>query len=514
MTKPIVYSTSMSKKVRKSGVLLHPTSLPSKYGIGSLGKEALQCIDLLDKTGIRLWQILPLGPTGYGDSPYATRSSFAGNELLIDLEELMIDGYLEYEDIRIVPVFDRDRIDYQVVRAYKEPLLAKAAQSFFNHADKLECSEYKRFCKEHASWLDDYALYSVLCTVYNDSRWFEIWPKELGLHEPEALAAARKQYAAEIEEVKVLQFFFYRQWLKIRAYANERNIEIIGDIPIFVASDSTDAWANRHLFKFDEDGKQLASSGVPPDFFSETGQMWGNPVYDWPVHIEEEFAWWTERFRHTFLQCDIIRVDHFRGFAAYWEIPYGNLTAEIGSWERSPGVELFKTLKKNLGDDLKIIAEDLGVITPDVEELRDSNDFPGMKIFQFAFTVEKGVFDPTNEFLPYNCTENSVIYTGTHDNNTTLGWFKALSGEEQDVVRRYFEAPDDQIVWQMIRQMLHSVCHWAILPMQDWLELDESGRMNTPATVGGANWSWRLASLKLEPWRIERLASLIQLTGR
>jgi len=242
--------------------------------------------------------------------------------------------------------------------------------------------------------------------------------------------------------------------------------------------------------------------------------MWGNPVYDWPVHIKEKFAWWTERFRHTFLQCDIIRVDHFRGFAAYWEIPYGNPTAEIGSWEPSPGVELFKTLKKNLGDDLKIIAEDLGVITPDVEELRDSNGFPGMKIFQFAFTVEKGVFDPTNEFLPYNCSENSVIYTGTHDNNTTLGWFRALTGEEQDVVRRYFEAPDAQIVWQMIRQMLHSVCRWAILPMQDWLELDASGRMNTPATVGSANWSWRLSSLKLEPWRIERLASLIRLTGR
>ncbi len=504
----------MSTNLRKSGVLLHPSSLPSTYGIGSLGKEALRFIDLLAKAKVRLWQILPLGPTGYGDSPYAARSSFAGNELLIDLEELMVEGYLEYDDIFTPPLFDQDRIDYQAVRSYKEPLLIKAAQTFLKNADELERSLYTLFCTQHAAWLDDYALHSVLCTVYNDSRWFEIWPKELGLREERALLEARKKYASQIDEVKVLQFFFYRQWLKVRTYANKHDIEIIGDIPIFVAADSADAWANRHLFKFDEVGKQLASSGVPPDFFSSTGQMWGNPVYDWPVHIKENFAWWTERFRHTFLQCDIIRVDHFRGFAAYWEIPYGNPTAEIGSWEPSPGVELFETLKKNLGSDLKIIAEDLGVITPDVEELRDSNDLPGMKIFQFAFTVENGVLDPTNDFLPYNCSENSVIYTGTHDNNTTKGWFEALSGEEQDVIRHFFEAPDDQIVWQMIRQMFLSVCRWAILPMQDWLELDASGRMNTPATVGSANWSWRLRSSKLEEWRINRLASLIQLTGR
>ena len=504
----------MSTNQRKSGILLHPTSLPSPYGIGSLGKEAFQFIDLLRKSGVKLWQILPLGPTGYGDSPYAARSSFAGNELLIDVEELMINSYLEYEDIRTPPIFDRDRIDYHRVRQYKEPLLKKAAQAFLDEANSDELASYRAFCAINASWLDDYALHSVLCSVYNDSRWFEVWPKELRLREEKALALAKKEHAEAIEEVKVLQFFFYEQWLAVRSYANERGIEIIGDIPIFVAADSADAWANRHLFKFDEEGKQLASSGVPPDFFSATGQMWGNPVYDWPVHLTENFAWWVERFKHTFTQCDIIRVDHFRGFAAYWEIPYGNETAEIGSWEPSPGIELFETLKKKLGPSLKIIAEDLGVITPDVEELRDSNNLPGMKIFQFAFTVEDGVLDPTNDFLPFNCLPTSVMYTGTHDNNTTKGWFEALSTGEQDVIRQYFEAPDDQIVWQMIRQMFHSVSQWTILPMQDWLELDGSGRMNTPATVGSANWSWRLRSLKLEGWRIDRLKNLIRLTGR
>ncbi|NCC91145.1 MAG: 4-alpha-glucanotransferase, partial [Spirochaetia bacterium] len=289
---------------------------------------------------------------------------------------------------------------------------------------------------------------------------------------------------------------------------------IIGDIPIFVAPDSVDAWANRHLLKMDKDGRQTVSSGVPPDAFSADGQLWGNPVYDWEAHRKEQFSWWIKRIEETLKSCDIIRIDHFRGFAAYWEVPQGEKTAMNGSWVKAPGEELFVALKEKLGENLPIIAEDLGVITEDVEELRDTNNFPGMKILQFAFNVENGMLDATNAYLPHNCQYNSVIYTGTHDNNTSRGWYESLDGLTKDLVRRYLECPDDQVVWQLIRQMLLSSSKDAILPMQDWLELGQEGRMNIPSTCGTSNWSWRAKSLHLDAWRIDRLRSLIELSGR
>ncbi|MDX9914253.1 MAG: 4-alpha-glucanotransferase [Sphaerochaeta sp.] len=504
----------MTSKPRRCGVLMHPTSLPSNHGIGSLGEELFEFIDLLHAAHVRLWQILPLGPTGWGDSPYAARSSFAGNELLIDLKGLAFDGYLDVEDVLVVPAFPTTRVDYALVRAYKEPLLEKAARGFIREADDGERSNYDAFVAENHWWLEDWALYAVLVKEFGDSRWFSTWPKALRLRDAKATSRAAKEHRAAIEVVKVIQYFFFSQWRKAKTYANTRGVSIIGDIPIFVAPDSCDAWVNRHLLKMDESGRQSAQSGVPPDAFSDSGQLWGNPVYDWPAHQSEGFAWWIDRITETLKRCDLIRIDHFRGFAAYWEVPEGEESAINGTWVKAPGDELFAALRSKLGDDLPIIAEDLGVITEDVEELRDSNNFPGMKILQFAFNLKDGVLDTTNAYLPHNAIYDSIIYTGTHDNNTTRGWYESLDSTTKDVVRRYLECPDEAVVWQLIRQMLLSVSKDAILPMQDWLELGGEGRMNVPSTVGSSNWSWRLESLAIEPWRIGRLRSLIELTGR
>lgn len=499
---------------RRCGVLLHPTSLPSTHGIGCFGDEALAFVDLLKSAKVTLWQILPLGPTGYGDSPYAARSTFAGNELLIDLKTLAYDGYLEVEDVLVAPEFPLDRIDYEAVRKFKEPLLVKAADAFLADNEPEITAQYEAFCKENAWWLDDYALYQVLCGVYNDSRWYSVWPEALRLRDSEALLEARSTHAIEIERFKVLQFLFFSQYARVKEYANQHQVSIVGDIPIFVAPDSVDAWANRHLFKMDAQGVQTASSGVPPDAFSDEGQHWGNPVYNWKEHEKDGFAWWIKRIEKTLEVCDIIRIDHFRGFAAYWEIPKGEQTAINGKWVPSPGKKLFAALKKALGDDIPLIAEDLGVITADVEELRDSNNLPGMKILQFAFGLKDGALDTTNLYLPHNCQYNSVIYTGTHDNNTTRGWYSALDPTTKDKVRRYLEAPDDQIVWQMIRVMLLSASKDAVLPMQDLLDLGAEARMNVPSTCGQSNWSWRLKSLDIEAWRIDRLRGLIEIYGR
>lgn len=493
---------------------MHPTSLPSTHGIGSLGEELFEFIDLLHSAKVRLWQILPLGPTGWGDSPYAARSSFAGNELLIDLKGLAFDGYLDVEDVINPPAFPTDRVDYGLVRAYKEPLLQKAAVSFLDEASDEERHAYENFVSENRWWLDDWALYAVLANVYNDSRWFYAWPAALRLRDKDAMAKARVDHREAIEVATVVQYFFYSQWEQAKRYANKRLVQIIGDIPIFVAPDSCDAWVNRHLLKMDEEGRQSAQSGVPPDAFSDDGQLWGNPVYDWPAHQREGFSWWIDRIEKTLQSCDLVRIDHFRGFAAYWEVAEGEENAINGTWVDSPGAELFAALKAKLGDDLPIIAEDLGVITADVEALRDENNFPGMKILHFAFNLKDGELDTSNAYLPHNVIYDSIIYTGTHDNNTTRGWYENLDPVTQDIVRRYLECPDEAVVWQLIRQMLLSVSKDAILPMQDWLELGSEGRMNIPSTVGSSNWSWRLESLDLEPWRIGRLRSLIEISGR
>jgi 4-alpha-glucanotransferase len=503
----------MSKQQRFCGVLMHPTSFPSPYGIGDLGDEAREFIDSMSQAGVSLWQLLPLGPTGYGDSPYAARSSFAGNELLIDLRALACEGLLEVEDLFSVPAFDLDRVDYGAVRAWKEPLLMKAAKQFLSTAEGRDRAGFETFCQERSWWLDDYALYQVLCADYNDSRWFLAWDKDIAMRKPAALARLTEEKSDTILLWKVLQYIFSKQWTALKKYANDHSIRLVGDIPIFVAPDSVDAWSNRKLLKIDAQGRQKASSGVPPDGFSAEGQLWGNPVYDWPAHEKEHFAWWIRRMQAALQLTDIVRIDHFRGFSAYWEVPAGESTAMNGKWITAPGKELFNEMRKQLGD-LPVFAEDLGVITPDVEELRDSNGFPGMKVLQFAFECKDGALDASNAYLPHNYGYNSVAYTGTHDNDTSRGWYDGLSSEYKDIVRRYLECPDDQVVWQMMRSVLMSHAKYAIFPVQDLLGLGAEARMNTPATCGTSNWSWRMRAGAIERWRLDRLHGMLRLYGR
>ncbi len=501
----------MKESVRKAGVLLHPTSLPGKYGIGTIGKCAYDFVDKLYQAHVELWQVLPLGPTGFGDSPYAARSTFAGNELLIDLETLYEHELLDVTDL-MGKAFVCDRVDYGKAREFKMPLLKKAAENFLKNPTE----DYEEFKAQKAWWLDDYALYQVLVQVYNDSRWFISWPADLKKRKKSALDKAIKEYAHEIELFKVYQYFFFKQWGALKSYANERNIQIIGDIPIFVAPDSVDAWTNTKLLKLDKDCNQEVSSGVPPDAFSQTGQLWGNPLYRWKEHEKTGFEWWISRIRETVNMCDIVRIDHFRGFAACWEVPADEDTALNGKWVEAPGQKLLDAIKAALGDNLPIIAEDLGVITEDVEALRDDNNLPGMKILQFAFGFnEDGGFDTTNAYLPHNCDYNSVIYTGTHDNNTTRGWYFDLSDKDKDYVRRYLETGDDDVVYKLIKEAVASRCKYAIIPMQDLLYLDSSGRMNVPSTCGTSNWSWIMSKEALEDENnLDRYRYYIDLYGR
>ena len=501
----------MRNASRKAGVLLHPTSLPSKWGIGDLGENAYAFVDKLEKANVRLWQVLPLGPTGFGDSPYASRSTFAGNELLISLDKLYEEGWLELVDILKPQVEERERVDYGQAREVKTPLLRKAAKAFL--AEPAE--DYASFCATHAWWLDDYALYQVLCDWYGDSRWFSVWDEDLRRRKDSALAKARAEHAEEIELYKVYQYFFFHQWLELKGYANERDIEIIGDIPIFVAPDSVDAWTNTRLLKIDDEGHQEASSGVPPDAFSATGQLWGNPLYRWAEHEKDGFSWWVSRLRETLKMCDIVRIDHFRGFAACWEVPAGEDTAMNGKWVASPGQKLLDAFRKALGDDLPIIAEDLGVITPDVEKLRDDNGLPGMKILQFAFSAaDDGEIEATNAYLPHNVDERSVIYTGTHDNDTTLGWYLSLDDGMKDIVRRYFECSDEDIVYRLIRAALSSRSRYAVIPAQDVMALGTEARMNVPSTCGTSNWSWKMSQGMLEDDNFGRLKYYIRMYDR
>ncbi len=494
----LYYNALMKHRERKTGVLLHITSLPSQYGIGDMGEEAYRFIDTLSHNGVGLWQILPTGPTGYGDSPYAARSAFAGNELFISPRELYIDGYLELEDV-LVKAEESERVDYGKARSLKMPLLFKAASAFLSSPSKKDEEGYREFVKENGWWLEDYALFQALCARYNDSRWFLSWPRELRMREKKALDKALKEEKRLVDIYSALQYFFFKQWTKMKAYANSNGVRIVGDIPIFVAGDSVDAWTNTKLLQFDEEYRQEASAGVPPDAFSSTGQLWGNPLYNWDAMEKDGYKWWLERIRSCFKLSDIIRIDHFRGFEAYWRVPAGEDTAVNGEWVEGPGQKFFDAVKKEFGDDLPIIAEDLGVITEGVEKLRDGNGLPGMKIMQFAFGFNPdGSFDTTNEYLLHNMTELSVAYTGTHDNNTTLGWYRSLDDRTKDIVRRYFECSDDGVVWAMIRTLMMGPSMYVILPMQDILSLGEDARMNVPSTCGTSNWSWKMRREDLE----------------
>ena len=487
---------------RRAGVLLHPTSFPSPFGIGDLGKEAYDTLKMLSDAKVSLWQILPLGPTGYGDSPYSARSTFAGNEFLIDLRSLDVGKtYVDNYSDRTA------RVNYSEVFNSKMTYLKEAAQLFLDGPSSK--TDYESFCKTNAWWLKDYALYQALVNHFNESRWY-MWEEDLKTRKTSALNKWTKTLSKEIEVYKVLQYFFFTQWDKLHKYANSLGIQIIGDIPIYVAGDSVDAWTNWKLFKIDDNGNQTALAGCPPDYFSQYGQLWGNPVYNWPEHQKDNYAWWRKRMEMTLKCVDIVRIDHFRGFESYWEVPAGSENAVNGKWVPGPGMDLLKHFKG-----MNIIGEDLGVLTDEVKKLKKDSGFPGMKVLQFAWDFRDGFFNTKNEALPFNYEDsNCVAYTGTHDNATTKGWFYYLSYEAQDLVRRFFQCPDEDVVWQMIRSVLSSTANTAIIPMQDLLGLDESGRMNVPSTVGTSNWSWRYNPAMMKSWMIERFRDYIKLYGR
>ncbi|MCB0223011.1 MAG: 4-alpha-glucanotransferase [Anaerolineae bacterium] len=508
--------------VRSSGILLHPTSLPGPHGIGDLGDAAYQFVDYLVEAKQTLWQVLPLGPTGYGDSPYASFSTFAGNPLLINLNKLVEQGDLTQEDIADVPDFPVDQVDFGWVIYWKIPLLEKAAKNFIEMADPARKSDFDAFCQEQDVWLDDYALFMAVKEHFDakakeeevfGAMWSNYWDKDIALRQPAAIERWHKKEAEAIAIHKVLQYYFFQQWSQLRQYANDNGIKIIGDIPIFVAPDSVDVWANPSKFFLDDQGQPTVVAGVPPDYFSATGQLWGNPLYRWDAMAENGFQWWIDRIRSTLNVVDIIRIDHFRGFEAYWEIPADEETAINGQWIKAPGEELFNAVKQALGI-LPILAEDLGVITKEVEALRDEFNFPGMKVLQFAFDAkEAGSLNAANLFLPHNYGRNCVVYTGTHDNDTTTSWYQERTDEEKDLIRRYLGRPDDDIAWDFIRLALSSVARMAVIPMQDLFSLGSEARMNTPSVLGG-NWSWRYREENLDEFTAIRLRDLTTLYGR
>ena len=493
---------------RSSGILFHPTSLPGKYGIGTLGKEAYAFIDFLKKSRQKLWQIFPLGPTGYGDSPYQSFSSFAGNPYLIDFDLLIEAHLLSEEDLRDVFFGDNEEyIDYGAIYNQKYPLLRKAYENFKssdNHEMKENLEHFKR---ENASWLNDYSLYISLKNHFNGLPWNE-WAHDIKNREHGAMEHYKNELADDIEYHNFIQFLFFKQWGDVKRYANENGIKIIGDIPIFVAADSSDAWANPEIFLFDEERKPVKVAGVPPDYFSATGQLWGNPLYNWQKLKETNYSWWVERVRANLSTCDIIRIDHFRGFEAYWAVPYGDDTAINGQWEPGPGIDLFNAIKSQLGE-LPIIAEDLGLMTQGVIDLREATGFPGMKILGFAFDSGE-----ENDYLPHTYTKNCVVYTGTHDNDTLIGWFQKAKEEDRQFARDYLNSrSDDEIHWDAIRGAWSSVANMAISPVQDFLGLGSEARINTPGVAAG-NWQWRLRHGVLTDELAERIAKLTRVYSR
>ncbi len=491
---------------RSSGILLHPTSLPGPYGIGSLGEEAFRFVDFLAGAGQRIWQVMPLGPTGFGDSPYQCFSAFAGNPYLLDLEQLRERGFLRDDDLADAPDLRDDRVDYGAVIPFKLEALTRAAARFDEVASDGDRAAFARFCESEAHWLDDFAMFMALKDAHDGRPWSE-WDPALRDREASALAAARSAHADAIERHKLWQWLFYEQWLAVKAYANGKGVQVLGDIPIFIAYDSADAWANRDRFFFDEAGRPTVVAGVPPDYFSETGQRWGNPLYRWKRMAADGFPWWIARFESSLDFFDLIRVDHFRGFEAYWEIPADEPTAVNGRWVRGPGQPLFDAVREALGE-LPIVAEDLGVITPEVEALRDANGLPGMKVLQFAFAG-----DASDPYLPHNYDKNFVVYTGTHDNDTTVGWYAQVPEEERDFVRRYLARDDDRIAWEFIRLAQASAANVAIFPLQDALGLGSEARMNTPGKAAG-NWSWRFGWDEVPLWIAPQLQEMATLYGR
>lgn len=494
------------KNERASGILLHPTSLPGKYGIGTLGKACFDFIDFLVKAGQTYWQILPLGPTGYADSPYQCFSAHAGNPNLIDPDLLVKVKLLEADDLNDFPRLPEDFVEFDAVQKARLPILKKAYERFLHYADNMQKMAYRNFLKEHSKWINDYALFMAIKANRGQRPWYQ-WEEPLKMRESEALRAIQASLHDEIDFHKFLQYAFFRQWMAVKEYAHKFKIRIIGDIPLYVALDSADAWSNPEIFEFDENRNPIRVGGVPPDYFSETGQLWGNPLFRWDVLKKTDYQWWIERIETNLMLYDIIRIDHFRGFAAYWAVPYGEKTAVNGTWIPCPGQDFFTAIRNKLGT-LPIIAEDLGVITPDVEALRDGFGLPGMKILQFAFDSAEA-----NDYIPYNYVKNCIVYTGTHDNDTVVGWFEKASPNDKKYVLDYLDTDGHEIHWSFIRLAWSSVANTAIVPMQDLLGLDTASRMNLPGTTSG-NWTWRTKKSDFTAQIAERLAQMTRLYGR
>ncbi len=502
---------------RASGILLHPTSLPGAFGIGDLGPEAYKFVDFLVDSGQKIWQILPLGLTGYGNSPYASYSAFAGNTNLISPDLLARDGLLSEQDFDGIPEFPASRVDYQPVLEYKSKLYKISFENFKERVTEEEKHNFFYFCDINNYWLQDFAMFMAIKEHYeleakkagteNQCKTWSDWEHDIVIRKADALAHIDNQLKDEIFYFKYLQYQFYKQWLELKAYANQHKVSFIGDIPIFVAYDSADVWSNPAIFQLDEDGLPTNVAGVPPDYFSETGQLWGNPLYDWKELGRRGFDWWIARIKMTLTLIDIVRIDHFRGFEAYWAIPYGAETAINGKWKKAAGVDLFKAIQKSLGK-LPIIAEDLGLITPDVEALRDKFDFPGMKIIQFAFT--NTAKDP---FLPHNHRRNCVVYPGTHDNDTCWGWFKTAPEVEKEYFLRYANSDGKNIHWDFIRLAMSSVADMSIYALQDIMGLDTEARMNMPSKPDG-NWEWRFTWEMISDEMKEQLKTLVKDYGR
>ena len=492
---------------RSSGVLLHPTSFPGRYGIGDLGEWAYRFVDWLEANGQSVWQVLPLGPTSYGDSPYQTLSAFAGNPNLVSLDGLVDDGWLTPDDLSDAPDFPADRVDYGGIIGYHDSKLTLAYERFEASGSADQKAAFAAWCADNAYWLDDFALFAAIKDHHGGQPWVA-WPAGEALRDGAALDQARQAHAQRINDHRFRQWLFHQQWYALKEYANAHGVQLFGDIPIFVAHDSADVWANRDEYDLDEQGNPTVIAGVPPDYFSPTGQRWGNPLYRWDVMKARGYSWWISRFRATLSLVDYVRIDHFRGFEAYWRIPAEEETAVNGEWVRGPGVDFFHAIKEQLGE-LPIIAEDLGVITEGVEKLRDDFNLPGMKVLQFAWGS-----DPKNPFLPHNHVPNSVVYSGTHDNNTTLGWWNhEVDDDTRSFISEYLGMEVRDAAYTLMQVGMRSVAHTFIMPLQDVLSLGAEARMNTPGQPAG-NWTWRFTPEMMETRANERLAHLTWLYQR
>ena len=490
--------------MRKSGVLMSVSSLPSEYGIGCFDECVYEFIDQLVRAGQKYWQVLPFGHTSYGDSPYQSFSTFAGNPYFISLKELIKEGIITEEDCEEVHMTGHEEyVDYERIYKGRYKVLKKA----FKNVNPKEDNEYKAFMEENKEWVEDYGLFMAIKDE-NEGRSFSEWEEDIRVKEPKAVEAYREKCRESTEFYCYLQYLFFKQWAEVKKYANDKGVQIIGDIPIYVAYDSADVWNNKELFQLDENNFPIKVAGCPPDAFSSKGQLWGNPLYKWKVHNATGYKWWKDRIKACLKMYDIVRIDHFRGFDQYYTIPYGNEDAVVGAWEDGPGMELFNALKEELGE-VRIIAEDLGFLTDSVRQLLKDSGYPGMKVLQFAF------YDgSTNEYLPYNHIKNCVVYTGTHDNETTVGWYGNLNEYDKKMVDTYLSIEDGKdINWKMIKAAMGSVADMCIVPMQDFLGLDNSARMNTPSTVGD-NWKWRMKKDAFSDELADRIRDITKTFGR